>query len=296
MISFKRFLTEDTRFKTFALTNRLGDDLESAQTQFFSEMWDNCSDMIKRGKLADSYIYRGGDFFDDIDAAIGDPTTKERRSANTHNYYTYIIDNSEEWKNYPPRSRSFICSTDRGTASNFGEPYLYFPVNGSKIAQCPENDLWGVFGGPGGDVFGGGSLEEFNDRLAELFRVISPEVRKHDSTLQVFLESLAAVDTEYKKQGHKAFIETLTDDEDHDSMYSQFISFIANGIKRTGSLRKALEDFFDPKLNGVALYATKNFTALNDKEVWTNGKCYILNPEFLDVANKFWFKRRSKGT
>jgi hypothetical protein len=38
-----------------------------------------------------------------------DPKKHDRRSANTQNYYTYIIDNSKDWEDFPKRSKSLIC-------------------------------------------------------------------------------------------------------------------------------------------------------------------------------------------
>lgn len=69
-----------------------------------------------------------------------------RVSANTYNYYTLIMDNSNVWKKYPERSHSLICSTDERYASDFGdgETYSIFPQNNASIGVCPGSDIWGA--------------------------------------------------------------------------------------------------------------------------------------------------------
>jgi len=71
-----------------------------------------------------------------------DPTTGIRKSNNTMNYYTELMDNSPYFAGWPMRSRSLVCSTDTFKAQNYGAKYAIFPFNGVKIAVCPGSDIF----------------------------------------------------------------------------------------------------------------------------------------------------------
>jgi hypothetical protein len=73
------------------------------------------------------------------------PQRKNRSSANTHNYYTLIIDNDPSWKAFPPRSKSLISTVSEHTASTYGNPYYVFPVGDPIVGLCPEPDFWFSF-------------------------------------------------------------------------------------------------------------------------------------------------------
>jgi len=69
-------------------------------------------------------------------------TPGTRKSENTSNYYTEILDHSPYMKGWPKRSESFICSTERDYAKDFGKLFAMFPANGTKIGVCPGFDIW----------------------------------------------------------------------------------------------------------------------------------------------------------
>jgi len=72
-----------------------------------------------------------------IDTSVG-----KRKSENTSNHYTELMDHSPLYAGWPKRSKSLICTTDVNYAADFGTPYAIFPYNGMKIAVCPTYDLW----------------------------------------------------------------------------------------------------------------------------------------------------------
>jgi hypothetical protein len=74
---------------------------------------------------------------------IADPSTGVRKSQNTTNYFTSLIDSSPYMKGWPKRSKSFICSTSN-YAGEFGKTYAIFPVDNARIAVCPGFDIWEI--------------------------------------------------------------------------------------------------------------------------------------------------------
>lgn len=71
-----------------------------------------------------------------------DPSTGERRSTNTTNYYTQIMSHSPYFEGWPKRNKSLICSTSIDGAGGYGCLYAIFPFDGAKIAVCPSWDIW----------------------------------------------------------------------------------------------------------------------------------------------------------
>lgn len=73
-------------------------------------------------------------------------TFGQRRSKNTDNYYTLIIDHDHTWATFPPRSSSVIASTDPSTASGYGTTYVLLPEGDPTIGVCSGSDFWNSFG------------------------------------------------------------------------------------------------------------------------------------------------------
>jgi len=101
-----------------------------------------------------------------------DPSTGERKSQNTSNYYTELIDNSPYFEGWPKRSKSLVCSSSQDYSDSYAGAdglYALFPYDGVPIAVCPDEDIWatpvtmpglGLSYGPSED-----SLNEFNHFL-----------------------------------------------------------------------------------------------------------------------------------
>jgi hypothetical protein len=70
------------------------------------------------------------------------PKNFSRKSANTTNHYTVLMDNSVYWRAYPKRSESIICSSDPLQASSYGYLFFVIPEDVSKILLCPKLDIW----------------------------------------------------------------------------------------------------------------------------------------------------------
>jgi len=76
-----------------------------------------------------------------------------------YNLYTRLFSGIlPSWRKFPPRNRSFTCTTSTGYAMSFTKYYLTYvdskslkgvyvvlPRNGAIIGVCPSIDLWGSF-------------------------------------------------------------------------------------------------------------------------------------------------------
>lgn len=94
-------------------------------------------------------IYRGMVTRDEDPLYFINPNSQKhepRKSANTSNYYTVLIDSIlPSWKQYPKRSKSIVATTNSSTASGYGTRYRLFPINDPLIALCPTSDIWESF-------------------------------------------------------------------------------------------------------------------------------------------------------
>lgn len=99
----------------------------------------HCKDALKD---LDTPIVRGMKAFPSGCGKI-DGSAGERKSANTTNYYTTILDHVLG-PDFPRRSKSIICANweNRRTAEGYGDVHAIFPYDGVKIGVCPEDDMW----------------------------------------------------------------------------------------------------------------------------------------------------------
>lgn len=208
-------------------------------------------------------IYRGAVERNEIFLYI-DPSSEKhepRESANTVNYYTWIIDNSQRWKEYPKRSKSIICSTDVNMADNFGDIYRIFPIKDAKIGVCSSDDMWVSFKIP--NTY---SLDDFNDNISVIFnsnRLPTP------STWEKFKNSCDVVDEERRP------IESNYPKKSYEDAYKFYEKFLGSNM----GLLEYLDSLLDPKLNDFKL--VKVGTPLpNNREVWISDPCImVMNKE-----------------
>ena len=89
-----------------------------------------CQDFINNPKSIRRFMANQTNFF------ISDPI--KRQSRDNSNYYTLMIDNSIYWKDYPKRSKSFICSLNVYNNPN----YFVIPEDDSLWGICNEQDIY----------------------------------------------------------------------------------------------------------------------------------------------------------
>lgn len=115
--------------------DRIGfDTFKALISNDFSEAWER----VEAGAM----IYKG---MGDIPLGINFfKPIKNRKSANTNNFYTLVINEDPRFMEFP--NRSVICSTSiaeaKGYANSVASLGIILPKNGTTIAICPSNDIW----------------------------------------------------------------------------------------------------------------------------------------------------------
>lgn len=186
-----------------------------------------------------------------------DPKKFTRGSAYVgHNYYTLMIDNLRQWKDYPKRSKSIVCATGRSKASEYIENdnlYYVFPVNGSSIGIASADDMFYSFKHI--DSMRGFSNACYRDDL-------------DDSSWDALVSSAKEWDENYK---------TVVDFEERS--YLLDIGYISDNYN--GNILATLANMLDPKMNKFEVKKA-GVTFPVEREAWTDGECILVNYKSID--------------
>ena len=195
-----------------------------------------------------------------------DAETGKRKSNNTYNYYTELIDHSPYFKGWPRRSHSLICSTSYKYASSYSasDTYAIFPFDGTKIAVCPKQDIW-----------------ETNIRLPS-FDVVFTGTNNNLPRFNWWLRD----DLGFSSDEFKSMVVHANSHEILKRLKRLRIKIPSNQI--IPDLQLALS----PQKTGFKLMTIQEFvnTPLTNKEVWIGGKIIAINKnlyqQFLDAVTK----------
>jgi len=110
--------------------------------------------IYSKKELEECQVFKGIDF-DPISSypktlypsyTILNPKIEKRKSRNTANFYTLMMENLSQWRKFPKRSNSLICTTDYYKARMYGTAYRVIPIDlNAKFGVCPEEDIWESF-------------------------------------------------------------------------------------------------------------------------------------------------------
>jgi len=283
MKHIKKFETLHTKGKEY------GRNLNIENVEYYLNRF--CKDFSWK----DAPIYRGVYGDEKISLSnfmVYDPKAIERKSANTQNFYTWIIDNSPQWKDFPKRSKSLICATDREIADNFGEVlYRVIPFDNAKIGKCSTSDFWQAFNFPFKDVDGHElSLDDFNSMLSSTYDLLYNDIYFGNcKDKECFLSNL-------KKMLKK--LNSLSDDEllEIRKKYKNPLWIDLEFIKKLPRTMKGIQKIFDPKENSIDLYEYNDFKKLHgfETEVWTDSKSLFIQIDIADVLEER--ERKGKNT
>jgi len=213
-------------------------------------------------------IYKGIEEHSHGQILYSDSSKYLRSSANTSNYYTILIDNFlNPWKQYPKRSRSFICSTSEDYAEAYGQVYQVYPIGDPIIGFCPQRDIWESF-------------QNINLMNAEyMFRDIMKicDLPKKDD-LENIKWMLTIADEIWENEGNdyekekKEIIETILRN-------TMATGITINSINRYAYFRTFLTWLFDPTRNNFhceKLSSCKlSMSAFEGQEIWFSGPAYF---------------------
>ena len=269
------------RFKTF---------LEAEITPFKSEHPDfdhihalikeHCMDAIN-GAKNHCQLFRG-DKKTPYKSGIYHPSSGERKSQNTSNYYTSLFDTNTENAAWPKRSKSFICSTSFDNAWSYSgetsrnQPFFVFPYDGVKIGNTQRSDIWNTRLHLPEGFNGLQRLKSMNEFFAELL------IRRLHHGID-FIPTMSELTSLLKKADPEIIYECMTDEllitreQDHEKAVALFIEKLPS-IYSFANMGMALE-----KPGAISSPAS---------ECWFSGTCIMLTRDDADaVYDEFGIER-----
>lgn len=232
MITFKQYLQEAQHKQELGIDEAL--ELMKA----------HCKDALKLNEP----LWRGMTGNGDAYTLHGEAST--RRSANTTNYYTVIMDHFLPPLGYPKRSQSIILTNRVNIAIGFGRAYAIYPYDGVSIGVCFEHDLW----------------------ESPSFRIGS-----YGNHYRIHSWNTVWKDMALDPSSYYAFVDDIQEKMVDDS------SFIEDKlIKIFGTpdnVEPALEKAYSVKTLKLELATTKTIENYNDREreLWIGGKCIAIS-------------------
>jgi len=235
------------------------DQNDYSSAQIFAAMKENASEAIaafSTGHAIFKGLFSNKNTLSDI--MLSDPKLIERKSQNTSNHYTVLLDNLPSWRNFPKRSRSLICATKKYIASGFGDVFLVLPFDGAKIAVCPTTDIWAI-------KFEklGTSLEIFNNIMSK-YHISDYD---YESVITTILMNRKDI---------------LSSTSAEDTLEPTFLAGLA-ACKNRNDLISLLNDALNPIPNDFELTDIFNTPVDENKEVWTDSKSYLV-----DIDSSFY--------
>ncbi len=207
----------------------------------------------RRDKVA---IYKGSDNYGaEPGVFYRDPTAhaQPRISANTQNYVTLWVDGDPRWSQFPPRSRSLICSTDHLTAASYGDVAVVIPLQDTKIGVCPTMDFW----------------ESFSETMPK-----RNSIADLNSFIDINIRSQLGRTPDQKtltRQELLNILNELTTDEIYRETFTAY-------VQRHG-WQGMMDVILDPNANGFRLTTWRQFNVTDDREVWLSAPCAMIESD-----------------
>ena len=257
-------LKESYTFKEFLAEKAVGDDQRVADAQSVEDaiamLNAHCKDalwMLDENRP----IYRGetGDVVmgkvKKTGFATVDTASTERVSNNTSNYYTLILDNHPDRKQFPKRSRCYIATTNQSRASGYsgwgskGGTMIIIPFDGTKIGMVNKEDMWDT---PVNLFHGHEDIESWNSAFKDM--------GLSDKVWQTFLN----MDTRLKRG-----------DADALKLFKKAFGSDGEGFEK--KFIEGIYDAYSAKKTKHTVVTTATMPHKSSSEVWVGGKAMLIS-------------------
>lgn len=252
------------RFKTFLEASIKPYEREDKELDELLEIIQKqCSQAVSGGR-----IYRGSKSH--LPSGIFNPSSGKRKSANTSNYYTMLLDSNPKNAKWPKRSESFIATTHLETASNYarGTLLVLFPFNGTDIGVVNEPDLWDTKLDLGHDLKEQPQIVDMNINWTIIFEELGREVTPHNiPTMDELISYLKGADPIKlcKALQEVDLLNRRTDESEFKGIAKEFI--------------KQIPIAYSYKSLGCDIMKPNHYTMDENSELWFSGKCVGLTFE-----------------
>ncbi len=223
---------------------------------------------------------------------IIDPKKYNRKSRSNKNYYTYLMDHSERWKDYPKRSKSLICSLTSPMWLN--DLYRVIPFDGAKFGVCSKHDIWYSFNSFQHNILP--FLSNINDLNTFYFKNVFDDIP--DDTYESFKKRIDLIGEKIKSE--KSFKYDIEQEKIitrklmntvNNHLFVDFFKEIKEYYDNGKTIHDYFDDVLDPIENGFKLLDYKEVVNIGEKlelgrEIWTDSKCILVSVKYLNENNK----------
>lgn len=242
-------------------------------------------------------IYRslGGDL--DENFYLIDPRKYTRASANTLNYYTFILDNEKEWKGFPKRKHGVVCSLNDSYMDNefrvipllqWNEILLKYNIKEFKDPKwgiCTETDIWSSFSNIDANFWY--NADDLNYFISTIWEN-SPVEMIHLTDFKLFKQALSLITIKMIKNIYKKLIisERDVDNKKHEK-YERMIKIMKE--KNFSNLYQFVKYMYSP--DGFVRLSYEDIQKHCDREqqneIWTDKPVlYLAVDSDLKLGNK----------
>jgi len=242
---------------------------------------ENCNEFIDNPIKLVRNIYNSISYFQ------SEPV--QRISRDNPNHYTLLIDNSEDWKEFPKRSKCFCCTllTEQSIISNFHR-YLVIPNDNSKWGVCPNDDLFYSFD----------KLNYYASNIKNFFLILNNISIKFelggisDDNITDMKNDILKLQTKiFTKYDKESFISDINKE------YPGFCAMLENQYSDEPfnfiidywdkNLFDTITDLISPTENNIKLqYYTDLKSTSHNFEVWTDSPCVFINFDHIEEVLK----------
>lgn len=184
----------------------------------------------------------------------------ERKSRNTTNEYTLLLDNLPIWSKFPKRTSAVVSTTSIYTAHTYGsggKTFIVLPFNDPIIGVCPSTDIWYSFNNSGI-----GHLDGFNDNLNRVARNLGVELSQ--TNYNELIHQLTQIQEMLKS--------TPLHEHDNTLLFKIF--------DPNHSIVENLSNILNPDQNGFEALPLSQMMHFTNREIWFNGPAYYVTYAF----------------
>lgn len=214
-------------------------------------------------------IFRGNKYLTANFAVINPAKYETRKSENTENYYTLIMNNADNWSKFP--KREIICTTSSEKGKRFGNLYYVVPFNNTEWGICSKPDIWRSFPNLF-KITEFGNMKNFNGFLYNLVEEILNK-KPDESSFRSFKKDLNKTAKLIRKN---SLSENPREDQSYVlKSYLNLSDFIRSKYYERDQFAQFVIDVMDPEKNN---FKFQNYWkgAGENKEVWTDGPCLLI--------------------
>lgn len=189
-----------------------------------------------------------------------------------------MLDACPEWKMFPKRSISTICSTSKSPAQSGSTLYVVLPINGTKIGVCTDVSYGDSFNRLE-RTFGLNNVLDFEREFRLILNLTEQFVNDKDLPEELDIKEIQRVCAMFDN-----IMKTFKGLHDFKVMLRSVSNLNVDEWLRPmkEGLFMRIMDALDPDLNGFDVVRISDVEGYKNRELWFNNDCYMIEKRTFD--------------